>query len=122
MRRYLTRSECEAALNRGRQIEQFLGGYLEGCDPAIRYAVVRRENERLVATVYEHYEPSDANFFDVGEFRSVQPDSDPEDHYFDSLDEAISFLTYDRGASPDKFVNQGMVDEEYKDYAKAKNS
>jgi hypothetical protein len=120
MRRYLTVPEAQSALNRGKQIEQFLGGYLADGDPAIRYAVVRQEDKKVIATVYECYETPHSNSYDVGEFRSVEPDSDPEDFYFNSLEEAISFLKYRNGASEDTFVNQGLVDEEYKDYKLSK--
>jgi len=122
VRRYLRFSEAQFALNRGKQIEQFLGGYLADGEPAIRYAVVRPDDERIVATVYECFETPHPDFYDVEEFRNVEPDSDPEDFYFDSLEEAVSFLTYRNGASADKFVNEGLVDEEYRDYRKAKNS
>jgi hypothetical protein len=120
MRRYLTFSEAQSALNRGKQIEQFLGGYLAYGDPAIRYAVVRQKDERVIATVYERFETPHPNFYDVGEFENVEPDSDPEDFYFNSLEEAIAFLKYRNGASGDTFVNQGLVDEEYKDYKLSK--
>ena len=116
MRRFLTLSEAESALNRGKQIEQFLGGYLAYGDPAIRYAVIRIDKDKFTATVYERFEPSQAGFYDVGEFASVLPDDDPEDHVFDSLDQAISFLMSEYGASQEKFLNQGVVDAEYRDY------
>ena len=122
MRRYLTLSETRLALDRGKQIEQFLGGYLADGDPAIRYGVIRSDDERIVATIYECLEPSHPDFYDVGEFRNVEPDTDPEDFYFDSLEEAILFLKEKCGVSADRFVNQGLVDEEYKNYRKAKNS
>jgi hypothetical protein len=122
MRHYLTLPEVEVALNRGKQIEQFLGGYLAHGDPAIRYAIIRREDEKIVVTVYESLEPLHPNFYDVVEFSNVEPDTDPEDQYFDTLEDAISFLIYDRGAAVDKFVNQGMVCDEYKDYRHDKNN
>jgi hypothetical protein len=122
MRRYLTLSEAKSALNRGKQIEQFLGGYLADGEAAIRYAVIRQEDERIVATIYECLEPPHPDFYDVVEFRDVEPDTDAEDFYFDTLEEAISFLKYRSGASADRYVNQGLVCEEYRDYRKAKNS
>ncbi len=91
-------------------------------DPAIRYAIIRREDEKIVVTVYESLEPLHPNFYDVVEFSNVEPDTDPEDQYFDTLEDAISFLIYDRGAAVDKFVNQGMVCDEYKDYRHDKNN
>jgi len=122
MRRYLTLSEAQVALNRGKQIEQFLGGYLADGDPAIRYAVVRSDDEKIIATIYERFETPHPDFYDVGEFRDVDPDTDPEDFYFDSLEEAILFLKEKCSASANRFVNQGLVDEEYRDYRKTKNS
>jgi hypothetical protein len=122
MGRYLTMSDAQSALNRGKQIEQFLGGYSAGGDPAIQYVVFRIEDEKTVVTIYECFETSHANFYDVGEFQTVDPDNDPEDHYFNSLEEAVSFLEERHGGVIDRFVNQGLVDEEYKDYRKAKNS
>jgi len=122
MRRYLTLSEAQLALNRGKKIEQFLGGYLADGEPAIRYAIIRQDDERIVANIYEKFETPHPNFYDVGEFRDVEPDTDAEDFYFDSLEEAISFLKERCGALTDRFVNPGLVDEECRDYRKAKNS
>ena len=95
---------------------------MAGGDPAIRYAVIRSDDERIVATIYECFEPTSPDFYDVVEFQDIDPDTDPEDFYFDSLEVAISFLEYRNGASAAKFVNQGIVCEEYRDYRKAKNS
>jgi len=122
MRRYLTLSEAQLALDRGKQIEQFLGGHLVDGDPAIRYAVIRPDDNRIAATIYECFESPHPDFYDVGEFRGVYPDTDPEDLYFDSLEETVSFLKERNGVSTDRFVNQGLVCEEYRDYRKAKNS
>ena len=120
VRRYLTLSEAKLALDRGKQIEQFLGGYLAGGEPAIRYAVIRPDGDRIVANVFECLETPHPSFYDVVEFQNVEPDTDPEDFYFDSLVEAIDFLEYRNGATKDRFVNQGMICEEYKDYRLAK--
>jgi len=121
MRRYLTLSEAKLALNRGKNIEQFLGGYLVGTTLAIRYVVIRSDGERLIANVFECFEPEHSGFYDVGEFQNVEPDIDPEDFAFDSLEEAISFLKFRNGIDANKFVNQGLVCEEYKDYQLAKS-
>jgi hypothetical protein len=120
VRRYLTPSEAKLALDRGKQIEQFLGGYLAEGEPAIRYVVVRSDGERIVGTVYECLEPLNDNFYDVVEFHNVEPDTDPEDFCFDTLEEAFSFLKYRNGVTENGFVNQGMICEEYKDFRLAK--
>jgi hypothetical protein len=93
---------------------------MEDGEPAIRYAVIRRKDERIILAIYASFETPHENFYDVGEFRSVLPDDDPEEIYFGTPEEAISFLVSRKGGSAERFVNQGLIDEEYKDYRIAK--
>jgi hypothetical protein len=120
VRRYLTISEAKSALARGKQIEQFLGSFYDGQDRAIRHAVIRPEGDRIIANVYECYEPTRADFFNVGEFQNVDPDENTEDFIFGSFEEAVSFLEYRNGLSSERFVNQGLVEEEYKDFRRVR--
>ena len=116
MRRYLTQAEIHAALNLGKDVEQFLGSVDVEGGPAIRYLVLCRQKERVTVNVYERFLPADSKFLDVVEFEPVDPEEDSSDHEFEKFDDAIAFAVNECGAQTDRFVNQGMVQEELKDY------
>lgn len=56
------------------------------------------------------------DFLDVYEFDAVNPDAPfGEERAFDSVDNALRFAAEHLGASEGLYVNQGVVQDEYKD-------
>ncbi len=122
MRRHLTLSEAEEALGRGKQVEQFLGGFRRDDDWIIRYLVIRPEKGTFVVTRYECLDEGGFVGTNIVFFTSaLHPDEDPEDFAFSSFDEAVAFAQKRFRAKTDKFVNQGVGEEEYKDYFLSKS-
>jgi hypothetical protein len=117
MRRHLSLSEVAAALGRGKQVEQFLGGFHRDDDWIIQYLVIRPEKGAFVVTRYECLDEGDFVGTNIVFFTSaLHPDEDPEDFSFSSLDEAVAFAQERFGANLNKFVNQDVCQEEYRDY------
>lgn len=121
MQRYLRLSEAKLTLDKGQQIEQLLSPYRAGDEQAIRYATIRRDKDKIVATVFEVIQPIQASLTDVSRFMSVKS-TPPDEFYFDTLEEACFFLEYRNGASWGKFMHQGMLSEEYRDFRAGKLS
>jgi hypothetical protein len=121
MQRYLRLSEAKQALDRGQQIEQFLGPFRFENDMAIRYTTIHREKNKVVATIFEVLQPAQESLFEVTTFLPAR-NRPADEFHFDTLEEACSFLEYRNGASWGKFVHQGMINEEYKDYRSGKAS
>jgi hypothetical protein len=117
--RYLIRPYVRSVLNRGGSVEQFLGGFEDGGEPAIRWIGLTQEKDAVVLSLYEVYDQGGEDWLDVYEF---QPVGDPEEfglaaeHRLSTVDEAIALAVERYGASPDRFVNGFMVQDEYADY------
>jgi hypothetical protein len=118
MGRYLADGFFEAVLNRGKAIECFLGGSVVGGEPAIRWISLRKEDDIFVATLREAWDPRDPEFLDVYAFRSTAPEPDDpvSEERFEDLSTALRFVTTQWGASETRFVNEGIVQDEYGEY------
>jgi hypothetical protein len=119
MPHYLRLSEAKSALERGQQIEQFLGSFQAEGQMAVRYTVISREKTKVVATIYEVWQPLNSLSFDIVNFPPVK-NRPPDEFHFDTLEEACSFLEYRNGASWGKFVNQGAISDEYRAFRTGK--
>ena len=54
-------------------------------------------------------------------FSYLHPDEPELLNNFDSVEEALQFALTNYNAKPDKFVNPGMIEDEYRDYLKTRN-
>jgi hypothetical protein len=53
------------------------------------------------------------------ELTPVDPDDSPVVDEFDTIEEALVHATVAYGASPHKYVTEGMVNDEYADYLRS---
>jgi len=123
MARHLAEPFIRSALNLGRAVEQFLGGFTDGEDPAIRWLALRQDGSGVVVSLYEALDEGGEDWMDVYEFTRANGDPDePEEpsaeHPCDSLEEALALAADLYGAAPDRFVNEGMVQDEYLDFVR----
>jgi hypothetical protein len=114
--RYLTDYNIRSALNRRKFVEQFLGSGSDGDKPTIRRLVLAFHEEGFRLTYYETYDEGSDTFHDVYEFSSVAPDDDPPEQTFDTLKDALAHAVSVYGASPSRWVNQFVIQDEYADY------
>ncbi|NBM19503.1 hypothetical protein GUY61_28750 [Streptomyces sp. GC420] len=110
------------ALRRGRPVEQFLGP----CGPAERPGV-RRVEIRPTGASYEIYlhtveDAGHESFFDLGEFPPFDPDADEFGRLLGTAEDPLTALnTAERrtGAERGRWVNEGVVQDEYGDFVRA---
>jgi len=114
--RYLTEYNIRSALNRGKFVEQFLGGNSTGEYPTIRRLVLSLRREQFRLTYYETYDGGSDTLHDVYVFSPVAPDEAPPEHTFDTLEEALAHANSVYSASHERWVNQSVVQDEYADY------
>ena len=116
-RRYLTQSEVSSAIQRGKQVEAFLGSGEIGSGPTIRYLTVRGTTERLTAELWEVEDPRNPEFLDVYSMYPPNGDDAPNQIFsFASVEEALSELGRHFPGVADRFVNQGVIGDEYAEY------
>jgi hypothetical protein len=118
--RYLTEYFIRTGLHLGKAVEQFLGGGCDGEEPTIRWLVLDGDGDRFVLTYYEAFDHGSDSFTDIGEFPLVDRDADLPEHLFDTIEEALAYAQSSYGASLLRWVNQFVVEEEYRDYRRNK--
>ncbi|MGW0185743.1 hypothetical protein ACWDV7_08340 [Streptomyces sp. NPDC003362] len=122
--RYLIEPFALGALRRGRSIEQFLGAAGTPEDPGIRWAEVRPTAKGFALVVHVAQDIGDEDFCDLVEFPSFERE-DGEEDFGDQIavvgDAATALAIAEEkiGAGRDRWVNEGMADDEYRDYVRA---
>ena len=116
-RRYLTRSEVESAVRRGKQVDAFLGAGPGANPPTIRYIAVRDRSQRIYAELWEVEDLADPDFLDVYSLYPPHGDDAPEQIFvFESVAEALTELDKRFPGVSSRFVNEGVIGDEYADY------
>jgi hypothetical protein len=120
MSRYLIDPFIRSAISRGRSVEQFLGGFSYQGDPAIRWLSIRADDNGVVLSLYESYDPQEEDFVDVYSFPELEVEQGEAaaEHTCESIEEALALARSTYGASADRWVNDGVVQDEYGDYRK----
>jgi hypothetical protein len=119
MARYLTEYFLHGAISRGREVGQFLGGFSHDGQPAIRYLSMRADESGVVLSLFEKYDPQDEEWCDVmsfGELDEVEQGEAAAEHHCKGIADALALAGKSYGAPPDRWVNEGMLDDEYRDY------
>jgi hypothetical protein len=118
MTRHLDPDFHKSTLNRGKAIECFLGAGndYEG-QPTIRWTSVSREGDVFVTRLYEAVDPRNPALLDVYAFQSTadEPGEPLQVAHHDTLDRALQQVRR-WGGDGGRFVNEGMVGDEYGDY------
>ena len=119
-RRYLTSSEAEAAMNRGKSVECFLGFCQRDSKPGIKWFSARAGGNGIRVSVYETADLGNEDFIDIYEFGPLNPDLELEDP-----DEIIDFFSFAEfsseiekkfSGSTSRLVNEFIIQDEYADY------
>jgi hypothetical protein len=119
-RRYLLRDEAEATLRRGKTVECFLGACDREGRRGVRYLILGMAGEAVEMSLYESEDVGRQDFIDVYEFGPLDPkvvSGDPDQiEKFASFEECIADMTYRWPGSVSRLVNEGVVQEEYRDF------
>lgn len=120
MARYLTDYFLRGALQKGHAVEQFLGGFIHEDGPAIRWLELRRDGSGVAVLLHEALDDGDMGC-DIYEFTALNDDPDDlydptAEHHCDSVEQALALAAKLYGASPDRFVNEGVIQDEYEDF------
>ncbi|WP_217554024.1 hypothetical protein [Streptomyces sp. GbtcB6] len=122
--RYLAEPFALGALRRGRPVEQFLGPAGPPQRPGIRYAEVRPAKTRYEILLHTLQDVGHETFADLVEFPPLAPDDEEEEsaRLVATRDDPLAALTAAEdltGAVRGRWVNAGLVQDEYHDYVMA---
>ncbi len=112
--RYLNPVELKALLNANKIIEQFLGIGLKDNFPILKYIDIFKSKElKYAVSIHEVFDDRDEGILNIYDFSSFDADS-PEGiiYYFNSFEEALEFAIVE-GASKDKFLIEGFLQDEF---------
>jgi hypothetical protein len=119
MSRHLLRASALEALRRGRGIGQLLNVEPGGLAETVTWvAISGTDDGRFELRVHHVRNEGSPSFFDVHEFSPVDHDEYLGEgrvvERFENADVAVQ-AAENLGAAPDRWVNQGVIDAEYKD-------
>jgi hypothetical protein len=100
-----------AALKRRAPVEQFLKRYADDGRPRVAWVEVVAGTERYEVRRFDAEDRGGSNCVDLYEWL----DGDVEPEAFETPEQAIEFATTNLGASHQRWVNQGLVQDEYLD-------
>ena len=121
-RRYLTLSEAESAINRGKSVECFIGACDRDGARGIKWFSARKNGNGINVSVYETADLGNEDYLDLYEFGPLNPELE-----LDEPDEIIScadFASFAKeieskfSGSSNKLINEFIIQDEYADYLK----
>jgi len=122
MNNYLTKEQLKAKLSLGKSIEQWLGHYESEGETILKWVNIYSDKEGYHVVYIECYDQGSVDNLDISDFTGL----DPDEPYgltdtFYTLDEAVGFSLDKYSAEMDKFVNNGMIQDEYLKYLNNKS-
>jgi hypothetical protein len=119
--RHLSEHQALMALRRGASIEQMLTESLS--QRALRWCSARRSGARFALTLHHVHDDGDDDFLDVYEFETVDDKEEVgEGRLVGEYSDAASVLKAAGaiGARADRWVNAGVIQDEYASLRQAK--
>ena len=119
-RRYLSVSEAQNALSRGKSIEAFIGSCCRDNSKGIKWASIRYRNDTFITSIYETADLGDEDYLDIYSFGPLNPELDYEEadleFKYSSFESTLSYLELQFPGLSKKLVNEFVIQDEYKDY------
>jgi hypothetical protein len=116
---YLSALEVHARVRAGKVVEQWLGHAEESGYTVLKWLYIAPDRRQYCVTYCESFDEGNEEWHDVAAFSLLDPDAD-ETAFFDSVEDAVAFAIHTHGASPERFVAGGMIQQEYAKYQQNK--
>jgi len=112
--KYLTDIEIRTLINSGKTLEIFLGRPADNNEIINWISLVKNKTEQVELSTHSVFDDGDIDHLDIYSFEYVDPDQPFETKEFSTLDEALTFIRDTHELTDLRFVNQGVIQEEYK--------
>ncbi|MFF2148652.1 hypothetical protein [Kitasatospora sp. NPDC058190] len=123
--RHLTPAFALSALQCGKQIEQFLGAIEIDGRPGLRWIALSPGRAGITIYLSEVEDVGTDAFLDITEFPSLAPEDETwgrEIAVLPTPEEALHLSERELAADPQRWVNDGIVCDEYQDFRTARRS
>ena len=117
--RYLTLNEIQTNLNLGKTVEQWLKPSFDVIEQSniLKWVEISKEDQQtFTLRLSEVYDEGDEDNLDIYGFSSVDPDDFFEETQFQSIEKTLEYIENKLDGQPDKFLNTGMCQEEYRHF------
>jgi hypothetical protein len=111
MSRYLALPFLSSALSRGKSAQQLLSMRRDAQQTIACWLSLRTSEGKHRVTLYEVLYLDELDYVELPFVNEAHEDEPPE-HVFDTLDDALAFIEKELGGSRDKFVNEGVIQDE----------
>lgn len=120
--RYLDQQQINTNGSLGKPLEQWLGIREEDDYTVLKWIIIEKEKDGSYSVVYkESLDEGDEDFTDIYEFSALDPDEAfGVINSFTTFQEALYFSIKEYGAKMDRFVNSGVIQDEYLEYINSK--
>jgi hypothetical protein len=112
--KYLTEIETRTLLNLGKTLEIFLGQSGDNNEIISWLSLAKNETGQVELSTYMVLDCGDLDHLDIYSFEPVDPDEPYQTTAFSTLDEALIFIRNNYNQTEPKFLNQGVIQDEYK--------
>ncbi|MFI6494843.1 hypothetical protein [Streptomyces sp. NPDC050564] len=113
------------ARHRGKQIEQFLGEIDREGHRGLRWIAISPGRSGVTIYLCEVEDAGTDTFYDVSEFPPLDPDDETwgkEIATVSTPEEALYRACSEPGVNSDRWVNQGIIRDEYRDFRIARRN
>ncbi|MER7756894.1 hypothetical protein [Kitasatospora sp. NPDC097643] len=122
--RYLVESFAVSALTRGRSVEQFLGPAGDAHASGVRWVEVVPTCSQFKVVLHTSADVGSENFCDLVAFPPLDPESEDDEFGLEiamatDAHDALALAEHRTGAVRGRWVNQGMAQDEYRDFVLA---
>lgn len=109
--------QLKGNLSVGKAVEQWLSHESKEDYTVLKWLRIDKEKDSNYSVSYfECFDDGDDDFTDIYEFSSLDPDEPYVINSFNSVNEALDFAVNNYSASLERFVTDGMIQEEYVQY------
>jgi hypothetical protein len=119
-RRYLSQSEVQNALNRGKSVECFLGYCSRGGRDGVRWLSLSSNKNTIKICLFETADLGSEDYLDLYEFGPLNEELELEDPdmeiEFSDLSKTYDWLNSNYSSATFRLVNQFVIQEEYHEY------
>ncbi|MFH9355719.1 hypothetical protein, partial [Kitasatospora sp. NPDC017646] len=120
----LVESFAVGALTRGRSVEQFLGPAGDAHAPGVRWVEVVPTGSEFKVVLHTSADVGNEDFCDLVEFPSLDPETEDDEFGLEiataaGAQDALALAEHRTGAVRGRWVNQGVAQDEYRDFVLA---
>lgn len=122
--RYLYTAFIKNILRQGSEVEQFLRCTNIDGKKILSWLTIRKQEKGYALLHHKQHDEGSQEHLDIYSFKYLylpKNMNEPKQLIFQSIDSALDYASTNLGASNTKWVNHGMVQEEYRDFKLTEN-